>query len=178
MEKRFRATLDIWIARIGTAFGWFWGVLYVLIAIVGFCELTDAKDNIDRVMPFVCIGLAAVHFLIVVKSRKTRELVNDFRYYALILAKDKSITALSKKVKEPPEQVEKKLLKMCKRGYFKGRVDLGQDRLVLLENSGEAYAAKCPGCGATTKIFKNGDICRYCGNPLVIGENITGMNGE
>ena len=173
MERKFRATLDIWIARIGTAFGWFWGVLYALVAVVGLCQLPEAKDSTDRVMPFVCIGLAAVHFLIVRASKRTRKLVGDFRYYAAILAKDKSIAALSEEVKEPREQVEKKLLLMCKRGYFKGRVDVRQDRMVL-NTSMEAFAARCPGCGATTKIFKTGDTCRYCGNPLEYGTDFAG----
>ncbi len=177
MEKRFRATLDIWIARIGTVFGWFWGILYVLVAVVGFAELNEAKDTTDRVMPFLCIGLAAVHFLIVWASKRTRKLVTDFRYYAAILAKDKSISALSEKVKEPRENVERKLIMMCKRGYFKGRVDDGLDRMVL-SGGGEAFAARCPGCGATTKIFKTGDCCRYCGNPLVFGENPQQQEGD
>jgi len=168
MERKLRAALDIWIARIGTVFGWFWGVLYVLVAVVGFCDLGEAKDNTDRAMPFICIGLAALHFLLVRASRKTRKLVGDFRLYASILAKDKSISNLSEKVREPREEVEKKLLLMCRRGYFKGRVDDGQDRIVFFDG-GEAFAARCPGCGATTKIFKTGDTCRYCGNPLVFG---------
>ena len=174
MERKFRATLDIWIARIGTAFGWFWGVLYALVAVVGLCQLPEAKDSTDRVMPFICIGLAAVHFLIVRASKRTRKLVSDFRYYAAFLAKNKSIADLSDEVKEPREQVEQKLLLMCKRGYFKGRVDLRQDRMVL-NSCGEAFAARCPGCGATTKIFKTGDTCRYCGNPLVFGESSDGQ---
>ena len=171
MERKVRATLDIWIARIGTAFGWFWGVLYALVAAVGLAELPGAKDRMDRVMPFVCIGLAAVHFLIVRASRRTRKLVGDFRLYAAVLAKNKSISAMSEEVKEPREEVEKKLAAMCRRGYFRGRVDRQQDCMVLSE-SGEAFAARCPGCGATTKIYKTGDCCRYCGNPLVIKETI------
>ena len=175
MERKFRATLDIWIARIGTAFGWVCCVVYALTAVVGFCELSEAKNNVDRVMPFVCLGLAALHFLIVRASKRTRNLVNDFRFYATILAKDKSISALSEKVKEPRETVEKKLLLMCRRGYFKGRVDIGRDRMVL-NSGGEAYAARCPGCGATTKILKTGEICRYCGNPLVFGDETAEEN--
>ena len=168
MERRLRATADIWIARIGTAFGWFWFVLYALVAVVAFCELPAAKDNLDRVMPFICIGLAAAHFLIIRVSKRTRKLVTDFHYYALLLAKDKSISALCERLNEPREDVEKKLIAMCKRGYFKGKLDLRNDRL-LLDSINTAYAARCPGCGATTRIYKNGDTCRYCGNPLTVG---------
>ena len=162
-ERRVRATIDIWIARAGTVFGWFWFVIYALCAVVSIVELPKAKENLDYAMPVILIGLAAVHFLIIRVSKRTRELVSDFQYYAALLAKDKSISALSKKVKEPQKAVEKKLILMCKRGYFKGQVDLTNDCLKL---HSEPCVARCPGCGATTKIFKNGDVCRYCGNPL------------
>ena len=174
MKKGIRATVDIWISRIGSVFGWFWGVLYALVAVVAFSELPEAKDRLDRVMPFVCLGMAALHFLIVRASARTRRLVSDFRCYAMILAQNKSITALSEKTKEPREQVEKKLMQMCRRGYFRGHVDTGQD-LVILEDPEDAFAAKCPGCGATTKIYRAGGICRYCGNPLVIRDHPEGQ---
>ena len=166
-ERRVRATVDIWIARIGTVFGWFWFVLYALCAVVAIADLPQAKENLDYAMPFILAGLAAVHFLIIRVSKRTRKLVSDFRYYAAILAKDKSVAALSGKVKEPREEVEKKLILMCKRGYFKGQVDLANDCLKL---DSEPCVARCPGCGATTKIYRNGDVCRYCGNPLEIGD--------
>ena len=166
-ERRIRPTVDIWIARIGTVFGWFWFVVYGLVTVVAFCELPEAKDNLDRAMPFVCLGLTAVHFLIIRVSKRTRELVSDFRYYAALLAENRSISELSKRVKEPREEVEKKLILMCRRGYFKGRVDMSRDRLIL-NAAPEACAARCPACGATTRIYKNGDACRYCGNPLTV----------
>ena len=84
MKKGLRATVDIWISRIGSVFGWFWGVLYTLVAVVAFSELPEAKDRLDRVMPFVCLGMAALHFLIVRASARTRRLVSDFRCYAMI----------------------------------------------------------------------------------------------
>ncbi len=167
MERRTRVTLDLWIARIGTAFGWFWFVVYALCAVVSIVDLPNADESIDYAMPFVCIGLAAAHFLIIRASKRTRELVSDFRYYATLLSGNKSIDALSKKVKEPKEQIEKKIILMCKRGYFRGKVDPTDDRLVL---DSEPCAARCPGCGATTQIYRNGDKCRYCGNPLEVGE--------
>lgn len=166
MEHRIRVTIDLWLARIGSAFGWFWAALYALVAVVGFADLPSAKDRTDTVMPFVCVCLAAVHFLIVRVSGKTRKLVGDFRYYAAFLAGNKSVAALSRQAGEPEKDVERKLILMCRRGYFKGHVDLAKGCLVLHEAQ-SACAAKCPGCGATTKIFKNGDICRYCGNPLM-----------
>ena len=168
MEHRVRATVDIWIARIGTVFGWFWCVLYTLAAIVGFCEMPDAKDNLDRVMPFICLALAALHYLLTRVARRVRKLVTDFRYYAALLAKDKSVSALCRQVGEPAEEVEKKLAEMCRRGYFRGRIDVRNDCLAF-DSVPSAYAARCPGCGATTKIFRNGDVCRYCGNALMIG---------
>ncbi len=167
-ERRVRATIDIWVARIGTVFGWFWFVVYAMCAVVSIVDLPKAKDNFDYAMPIILVGLAAVHFLMIRVSKRIRELVSDFRYYAALLAEDKSISSLSKKAKEPQQDVEKKLILMCKRGYFQGRLDLENDRLVL---DSEPCAARCPGCGATTKIFRNGDKCRYCGNPLEIGHH-------
>ena len=83
MEKRrIRAMIDIWIARIGTVFGWFWFVLYAMLAVVSIAELPEAKDRLDYAMPVILIGLAAVHFLIIRASKRTRELVRDFQYYA------------------------------------------------------------------------------------------------
>ena len=166
MDRRFRATADMWIARAGTAFGWFWFVLYALVAVVGLCDLPSAKDNMDRVMPFVCIGLAAVHFLMIRVSKRTRALVGDFRRYAPLLAENKSVSALCARVNEPREDVEKKLAVMCRRGYFR-QADLQNDRMVFTPVQA-AYAARCPGCGATTKIYRDGDVCRYCGNPLAV----------
>ena len=173
MKRSVRATADIWLARIGTAFGWFWFVLYALVAVVAVCDLFDgkkARESLDYAMPLICAGLAAVHFLLIRVSKRTRVLVGDFRLYAKVLAENKSLTALSAKVKEPKEQVEKKLAEMCKRGYFKGKLDLSGDCLVL-DSPDSAYAARCPGCGATTAIYRNGDRCRYCGNPLTVGKN-------
>ena len=167
-ERRVRATIDIWIARIGTVFGWFWFVIYALCAVVSITELPEAKEKLDYAMPFILVGLTAVHFLIIRVSKRTRELVSDFRYYATVLAKNKSIALLSRKVKEPQEEVEKKLILMCKRGYFRGQVDMANDCLRLYS---EPCVARCPGCGATTKIYRNGDICRYCGNPLEAGNS-------
>ena len=178
MKRSIRATLDIWIARIGTAFGWFWFVLWILTGIVGITELFEAdrmKKSLDYAMPIICFGLAAVHFLLIRASKKTRELVSDFNYYASILAKNKSVSALCQQVKKPREVVEEKLAQMCRRGYFKGRVE--GDRLVL-DTVHEAYAARCPGCGATTSIYKNGDVCRYCGNPLTVSSAETAGEQE
>ena len=168
MKRSIRATLDVWIARIGTAVGWFWFVIYALVSIVAITELFDAakeKESLDYAMPFICMGLAAAHYLLIRVAKNTRELVSDFNYYASLLAKDKSIANLCKKVKKPRENVENRLAQMCRRGYFKGRIE--GDRLVL-DAVHEAYAARCPGCGATTKIYKSGDVCRYCGNPLMV----------
>lgn len=170
-QRRGRATKDIWIARAGTAFGWIWFLFWAVITVVGFFDLPSAKDNTDRAMPFISLGMAAVHFLMIRVSKRTRRLVSDFRYYAAFLAENKSIDALSKRVNEPREDVEKKLIMMCKRGYFKGHVDLGKGCMVL--DSVCACAARCPGCGATTRIYRNGDKCRYCGNPLMM-ENTQG----
>ena len=163
MERKARVIIDIWIARIGTVFGWFWFVIYALVSIVAVCDLFDAKEALDWAMPVICIGLALLHFLLIRVSKRTRELISDFQYYALLLGKDNSISALCQKVKEPRSLVEQKLKEMCRRGYFKGRIDFEQGRLILT-HAGEA--SRCPSCGATTKIYKPGDLCRYCGNPL------------
>ncbi len=142
-------------------------MVYAGCMIVAVADLPEAKEPLDYAMPVILFGLAAVHFLMIIVSKRTRRLVSDFRYYATVLAGNKSIAALSRKVGEPQETVERKLMLMCRRGYFRGHVDLANDCLRL---DSEPCAARCPGCGATTKIYRNGDVCRYCGNPLEKGD--------
>ena len=165
MERRFRVITDIWIARIGTVVGWTGLIFWGMITSVSISSLFSAKEALDWIMPWVCLGLTAIHYLLIRTAKGTRSLVGDFRYYAQILAKNKSLSALSEETGEDPEDVKKKLRTMCKRGYFKGHIDLQQDRMVLESSKGE-YAARCPGCGATTRIRKTGGTCRYCGNPI------------
>ena len=77
MQKRkTRIILDIWIARIGSAFGWVCLVFWAMMGLVGLADLGTAKDNIDRIMPFICIGLAALHYLLIRKMNTDPEQFN------------------------------------------------------------------------------------------------------
>ena len=164
MDNRRLATWDIWVARIGSVFGWILIALFLLAGLVSFL-----MDPPYIVIGIVLLVIAALMIVLLFSFRKTRNRVKGFRYYANALVHDKSITNLSANVGEPKEEITKKLQQMCRRGYFDGYVDIKGDRLVLTEGGG-AYAAKCPGCGAKTTIYKTGDCCRYCGIPLVVRE--------
>ena len=166
MSRKYRVILDLWLARAGTLVGWVWLVFWGLVGLVGFTQLGD-KPGEGLVMAFICLGLAALNWLMIRASRKTRELVQDFRLYSAALAEDKSIVSLCEKLGKPHDEVTSRLQTMCRRGYIRGHIDLQQGYLKL-NPTGEAYAARCPGCGATTGIYRSGDKCRYCGNPLEI----------
>ena len=73
-KKKIRIILDTWIARIGAVFGWICLVFWALMGLMGLVELPGAKDGMDVAMPFICIGLAAVHWLLIRAMRNTKEL--------------------------------------------------------------------------------------------------------
>ena len=173
--KNARTVVDLWIARIGTAFGWAWFLFWAGIAIAGILEMPNAKDSMDYAVPIIAVLLAAVHFLLIRAAKRTRSLVQDFRLYSGFLAGNKSIEALCAAVGQPRETVLRNLTDMCRRGYIKGHIDRGTDRVVL---NGEpdrgtkaaapedlASPVRCPGCGAMNRA---GEKCRYCGNPLEV----------
>ena len=167
-EKKTRIILDIWIARIGTVFGWILLVFWALMGIVGLTKLPEAENNVDVVMPFICLGLAALHFLLLRAMKRTRELIADFRLYSAVLAQDpdKKIAGIADTLKIPQEQVTRRLQEMCRRGYFSGHIDFREQRMDL--NAVQDLSVEhCPGCGAVTAIGRTGDTCRYCGAPLV-----------
>ena len=87
-ERKTRVVLDIWIARLGSVFGWIFLVFWTMMGAVGLAELGSAEDATHRVMPFVCLGLAALHYLLIRAMRKTKDLVGDFRLYSSVLAQD------------------------------------------------------------------------------------------
>ena len=137
------------------------------MGIVGLADLGDAKDGTDLVMPFVCLGLAALHYLLIRAMKKTKALVGDFRLYSSVLAQDpnKDITGIAKALQIPQEQVMRRLQEMCRRGYFSGHINFQAQRMEL-DPVRDLSVEHCPGCGATTAISRTGDTCRYCGAPL------------
>ena len=167
-EKKTRVVLDIWIARIGAVIGWIFLVFWALMGIVGLAELGSAEDATHRVMPFVCLGLAALHYLLIRAMRKTKDLVGDFRLYSSVLAQDpdKEIAGIANALKIPQEQVTRRMQEMCRRGYFSGHINFKAQRMEMDPVAGLSVA-HCPGCGAATAISRTGDTCRYCGAPLV-----------
>ena len=116
-EKKTRIILDTWIARIGSIFGWCCLVFWAVPAIVGLAELPEAKRSVDYAAPVICLGLAAVHWLLIRAMKRTKELVKDFRLYSSVLAQDpdKSIPGIAEALKLPEEQVMNRLQAMCRR---------------------------------------------------------------
>ena len=166
-QKKLRITLDIWIARLGLIFGWIFLVFWAIMGAVGLSELGEAKDGVHRVMPFVCLGLAALHYLLIRAMGNTKKLVEDFRLYSSVLAQDpdKEIPGIAEALGIPQEQVMKRLQAMCRRGYFSGHISF-KTRQMVLEPGRGLSVEHCPGCGAATAISRTGDVCRYCGAPL------------
>ena len=170
----FRIQCDIWLARIGSAFAWFWLVIWVLIGMVGLGDLMNGKsaETVDKVMPFVSFGFAAANVPLLLASRKTKRLIKDFRLYCPVLAHepDKSISQLAAALNKPLEEVKGQLTEMCRRGYFNGYLDHQKQRLVFVQAQMESqiHILYCPGCGAKNAIRKTGDCCRYCGAPLTL----------
>ena len=166
-NKKLRTALDIWIARLGQFFGWIFLVFWCIMGAVGLAELGEAKDSAHRVVPFVCLGLAALHYLLIRAMGKTKRLVEDFRLYSSVLAQDpeKDISGIADALGIPQEQVMKRIQAMCRRGYFNGHINFKTRRMILAQDP-DVSVEHCPGCGAATAISRTGDTCRYCGTPL------------
>ena len=166
-KGKTRVVFDTWIARLGSVFGWICLVFWALMAAAGFARLGEARDGMDRALPFICLGLAAVHYLLIRAMRKTKELVEDFRLYSSVLAQDpdKEIAGITETLKIPQEQVMRRLQEMCRRGYFDGHINFRTQRMELNAAKGVSVE-RCPGCGAATAVSRTGDVCRYCGAPL------------
>ena len=173
MDKGIKIKIALWVARFGTAFGAVRLVMWTVFSIIAFAEAPQYSerlefgDNSYAVMPFIFVGLAIIDILILVKTRKTRKLIGYFHLYTGFLAKDKSIDHMCAVLNHKKEDVQKRLEEMCKRKYIDGYIDFACDKLVLNDRINTAYVARCPGCGATTKIYHTGDTCRYCDNPLI-----------
>ena len=166
-QNQARIFLDIWLARLGSVFAWVWLVFWGVIGVAGFFVIHGADEIY---LPVICLGLAALHALIIRSARRTKDLVKDFRLYSSVLAHDRNVNDLSAAVGSTREEVLKKLREMCRRGYFNGHLDLKNDAMVFRE-APEAYVARCPGCGAAARVYRSGDLCRYCGTPLTAREN-------
>ena len=166
----FRIHLDIWLARFGSVLGWVWFVFWALIGVVGFGDLLKGKadNSASIVMPFLCLGLAALGILIVRACRTTKELVGQFRLFCAFFSHsaEKSIAEAAKALNIAEDTAVKHLEAMCKRGYFSGYLDHRALRMVFPADASSLTIAHCPGCGAETAIARSGDACRYCGPPL------------
>ena len=182
MQSKRRIAFDIFIARAGTALCIPRLLFWVLIACVEFGETASQKAIEEwsqynlayKIVPFIPVVLAIIDIIILIKTRQTRRLVKDFRIYTGAMRFDKKIESLCEKLGIQRDKAVTRLQEMCRRKYIDGYVDVQKMELILNPvQSAEpqtAYVARCPGCGATTKIFHTGDICRYCGNPLIAKE--------
>ena len=169
-RRKIRVWVDLWIARIGAVWVWFWFVLWILVGIVGITEIVGGKETepLDYAMPFICFGLAVVHIPLIRSFRRTKELVADFRLYSSAFsgAGEKNVDVICRSCGTDSQTVQKRIQEMCRRGYFTGHFDLSEQTLVFDNLGDEAYVLQCPGCGAPNAIRKNGDCCTYCGSPL------------
>lgn len=182
MQNKRRVAFDIFIARAGTALCIPRLLFWILIACVAFGEKASQKAIAEwsqynftyRIFPFIPVILAMIDLIILIKTRQTRRLIKDFRIYSNVLSGDKRISNLCEKLGLQPEKAINRLQEMCRRKYIDGYVNVQTMELVLNTVQGtdpmNAYVARCPGCGATTKIYNTGDVCRYCGNPLIAKE--------
>jgi len=173
MQRRFRVRLDTFLAHAGKALGWIGAVFWGVIGLVGLSEMLfgGADRPIDRVMPFICLGLAALHGLLIWSASGMKELIRDFRLYSAALARDadKSILGLSQRLGLPLETVLQRLQKMCRRGYFNGFLNLRDQCLCLhTDEPLSQQVVYCPGCGAGNAVSRAGGVCRYCGSPLSV----------
>lgn len=175
-----RIMIDLWIARIGSIIAWVWFVFWALMGVtgVGMFVFGQAENNTERILPFACLGIAALHWLIIRACRRTKDLELSFHLYCAVFAHetDKSIPEVAKAVKEPVSVVMKDLTEMCRRGYFNGYIDHRTQRMVFpsfqsppkTPDDPKLTVTQCPGCGAVNAIAKTGDACRYCGAPLIL----------
>ena len=174
VQRPGRIALDVWLARFGSVFAWFFLVFWFLAAVLGLGDvLLDGKrDTVDIVMPFVALGLAALHGRLALSCRETKRLATDFRVYCAALAReqDKSLPELAAALNLPLGEVTEKIGEMCRRGYFNGYVDHRDKRLVFSDDDEPEglRVASCPGCGAKTAVQPSGGVCRYCGAPLFV----------
>lgn len=168
--RPFRITLDIWLARFGSLFGWVWLVFWALIGVVGLgeCLSGQAKETTDIFLSFFCLGLAALHYLLIRACRNTKHLVGQFRLFCAFFAHnaEKSIPDAARALNLPLDTAMKELEALCRRGYFNGYIDRRLQRMVFPAESSSLAVVHCPGCGASTAIARTGDACRYCGSPL------------
>ena len=175
--RPFRITVDLWVARIGSIAAWVWLVFWALMGVTGLGMFLSgqADDTTEKILPFFCLGLAALHWLAVKACRHTKELELNFHLYCAIFAREpnKSIQEVAKAVKEPVSSVMADLKEMCRRGYFNGYIDYRTECMVFPHYRPPENAEKpdlnvlqCPGCGAVNAIAKTGEACKYCGAPL------------
>ncbi len=177
-QNRFRIFLDIWLARIGSLFGWVLLVFWLVPGVYGLFEilLGKAESTADLAMPWICFGLAFLHYLVIRSARKTKALIADFRLYCAVFAHspEKSIPDLAETLNVPKEEAMKRLKEMCRRGYFNGYIDYSRQQMRFASSPAPKGAAEnqpktvvyCPGCGARNAIVHSGDTCQYCESPL------------
>ena len=168
----YRVIRDTWLARFGKIVSWIGIVFWGLLSMVGFAEWIggNADSAVDKVMPFVCLALAALHGLLLNASGKTSALIGDYRLYSAVLARDpdRSVQELSNALDVSSQKVTDQLQRMCRRGYFNGYLDHQQQKMQLFQpqDPTNLRVVYCSGCGAKNALTRAGGTCRYCSAPL------------
>ena len=172
-QNTFRVLLDTWMDHVGRVIAWIGLVSWITLAIAGFVTLfgeSSHENPADYYMPYVCVGLAALHGWALLSIRRRHALLSDFRRYCAVFVREpgKSIPDLAATLGVSEETVMRQLEKMCRRRYFNGYIDHSRSCMVFARQQNETApdVVYCSACGARNLVRQTGDACRYCGAPL------------
>ena len=163
------------------------GAFSALMAVGGFgVFFTDDKGKrFDMTYLIFALVFAALAVWLILKARKTKALVRNFKNYVQLLAADpeNSLENLAGATNSSLDEVKKNLREMINRKFFaNASIDEKNNRLVIrrandmqqiIANSEAAgrpvqqTTVKCPGCGATIAVERGKVVpCDYCGTML------------
>lgn len=172
--------------KIESFSGWTLAILMGLMIIV---SLTDRLSD-DVGVYVMMIFLLAAGVWLILKGKKRKKLISDFRNYVQILAGNPScpLDVIARKSSTPLETVKSNVRWMIRKGFFVDAViDEETDRLILngetatrpepeavrsmpqkpVQAEIEMFVVKCSGCGSVHQVPKGRVIpCEYCGNML------------
>ena len=123
-------TNQIW-QKVETIVGWALAALSVLFQIV---NLTDTKNESFTLMLWFFFITLAIGVFMIIKGRKRKKLINDFKNYVQILAGDpfNSLDTIAERSNASVDAVKKNLQLMIKKKFFANAViDEGSNSLIL-----------------------------------------------
>jgi hypothetical protein len=169
--------------KLDSLVGWFLAGFGGLGAAGLIAQIKEKGFNIGAFV--FALVLAALGVWLILKARKTKDLVKNFKNYVQLLAGDpeNSLENLAGATNSSVDEVKKNLREMIKRKFFaNASIDEKNNRLVIRRSNdmqqiianSEAAArpvqqttVKCPGCGATMAVEVGKVVpCDYCGTML------------